>query len=259
MSYRSIIAIMPKTSVDPDAQAFITAAGITNPTQQTAINTLVVSLKANGIWTKMKAIYPMVGGTATSHKFNLKDPRDLDVAFRLSFVGGVTHNSNGITVNGVNGYCQTWINNGSTINITATNSGYGIYSRTENTVAGDDIGYFNSPAMYVRFVNNLTYMRGISASPDNFNNGTSLGLFHMYGKTSASTGFWNNTKKLTGGIGTKDSPSAYSGGVLIGRGTGGFSNRNYSLAFFSESFSDTEASNLYTAVQAFQTTLGRQV
>ena len=126
MSYRSIIDIMPKTSVDPDAQAFITAAGITNPTQQTAINTLVVSLKANGIWTKMKAIYPMVGGTATSHKFNLKDPRDLDVAFRLSFVGGVTHNSNGITVNGVNGYCQTWINNGSTINITATNSGYGI-------------------------------------------------------------------------------------------------------------------------------------
>ena len=31
--------------VDPDAQAFITAAAITDPTQQAAINTLVVDLK----------------------------------------------------------------------------------------------------------------------------------------------------------------------------------------------------------------------
>ena len=34
------------SSFDPDAQAFITAAGITDNTQQTAINTLVVGLKA---------------------------------------------------------------------------------------------------------------------------------------------------------------------------------------------------------------------
>ena len=30
---------MPKTSVDPDAQAFITAAGITDVTQKSSINT----------------------------------------------------------------------------------------------------------------------------------------------------------------------------------------------------------------------------
>ena len=51
--------------VDPDAQAFITAAGITNPTQQAAINTLVVDLKGYNVWTKMKALYPFVGGTAS--------------------------------------------------------------------------------------------------------------------------------------------------------------------------------------------------
>jgi hypothetical protein len=37
---------------DPDAQAFITAAAITDPTQQAAINTLVVDLKGYSIWTK---------------------------------------------------------------------------------------------------------------------------------------------------------------------------------------------------------------
>jgi hypothetical protein len=97
------------SSFDPDAQAFITAAGITNSTQQSAIDNLVVGLKADGIWTKMKAIYPFVGDTATQHKYNLKDPRDLDVAFRLSFGGGWTHSSNGALSNGVNAYADTFL------------------------------------------------------------------------------------------------------------------------------------------------------
>ena len=42
---------------DPDAQAFITAAGITDNTQKTAINTLVLDLKGYLIWTKFKAIF----------------------------------------------------------------------------------------------------------------------------------------------------------------------------------------------------------
>ncbi len=82
--------------VDPDAQAFITAASITDPTQQSAINQLVVDLKGYSIWTKFKAIYPIVGGSASSHKFNLKDPRDLDAAFRLTFSSGWTHSANGM-------------------------------------------------------------------------------------------------------------------------------------------------------------------
>ena len=68
---------------DPDAIAFLMAAGITDGTQAAAINTLVIRMKADGIWTKMKAIYPFVGGSAASHKWNLKDPRDLDAAYRL--------------------------------------------------------------------------------------------------------------------------------------------------------------------------------
>jgi len=91
-------------TTDADAQAFITAAAITDATQQAAIDTLVKGMKADGIWTKMKAIYPFVGGTATTHKWNLKDPRDLDAAFRLVFNGGWTHSSTGATPNGTNGF-----------------------------------------------------------------------------------------------------------------------------------------------------------
>jgi hypothetical protein len=97
-------------AVDADATAFITAAGITNLTQASAINTLVNDLKTYGLWTKMKALYPFVGGTATSHKFNLKDPRDLDAAFRLVFTGGWTHTSTGAKPNGTTGYANTYLN-----------------------------------------------------------------------------------------------------------------------------------------------------
>jgi hypothetical protein len=47
-------------TTDPDYQAFITATGITEPTQSAALETLVSDLKSYGLWSKMKAIYPMV-------------------------------------------------------------------------------------------------------------------------------------------------------------------------------------------------------
>ena len=117
---------MPKTvGFDADAQAFITAAAITDVTQQNAINTLVVDLKGYNIWTKMKALYPFVGGTASTHKFNLKNPLDTDAAFRLTFSGGWTHSSTGALPNGTNAYADTKFN---LTKFTAfTNASTGVY------------------------------------------------------------------------------------------------------------------------------------
>ena len=81
IGWRPYVTTQVVNIIDADATTFITAAGITNLIQASAINTLVNDLKTYGLWTKMKAIYPFVGGSATSHKFNLKDPRDLDAAF----------------------------------------------------------------------------------------------------------------------------------------------------------------------------------
>ena len=118
-------------ALDPAASAFISAAGITDATQISAINNLVVGMKSDGIWTKMKAIYPFVGGTATAHKWNLKDPRDLDAAFRLVFNGGWTHSSTGATPNGTNGYADTKFN--ANTNLTNGNFHLSFYSRTNST------------------------------------------------------------------------------------------------------------------------------
>jgi hypothetical protein len=47
-------------TTDPSASAFIAATGITGATQQSAVDALVKGLKADGIWSKMKAVYPFV-------------------------------------------------------------------------------------------------------------------------------------------------------------------------------------------------------
>jgi hypothetical protein len=95
------------SSIDPDAEAFLIATGITDPTITSAINTFVIQIKSDGIWDKCNPIYPFVGGTATTHKFNLKDPRDLDAAYRLTYFGGLTHDSNGVKPNGTTGWIRT--------------------------------------------------------------------------------------------------------------------------------------------------------
>ena len=86
---------------DTDAQAFFTAVeggGDTlTTTEKDATNQLVLDLKSDGIWTGMYAIYPFVGATSTSTKWNLKDPRDLDAAYRVSWTGTANFTADGIT------------------------------------------------------------------------------------------------------------------------------------------------------------------
>lgn len=110
---------------DPDAQAFIDATGISGA-EADSINTLTVGLKSAGLWTDLKVLYPFVGTTSTQQKYNLKDPRDLDAAFRLTFAGGWTHDANGAKGNGTNGYADMHFDPGT--DLTDTRSLYlGLY------------------------------------------------------------------------------------------------------------------------------------
>jgi len=251
--------VINKSSVDPDAQAFITAAGITNPTQQTAINKLVVSLKANGIWTKMSAIYPFVGGTATTHKFNLKNPLDTNAAFRLVFNGGGTHSVNGYQTNGTNAFAETYYN--PSINLTSQNSNHiSIYSRTNN-VGGVDMG--GGPVPLVDLELNYAAVSFNWNMAANFSHTNSNSLGHYINTRTASNAFKllkNGTTVLgssTNAAGATKPNATYHIGKrnldLL------WSNRQYAFSSIGDGLTDTEAANFYTAVQTFQTTLGRQV
>jgi hypothetical protein len=96
--------------------AFLTATGITDPQIINALNTMDLSLISAGLLPagtgagKIKALYPIVGGTAATHKFNFVNPLDTNAAFRLVFFGGWTHSANGALPNGTNAYADTFIN-----------------------------------------------------------------------------------------------------------------------------------------------------
>jgi len=93
------------------ANKFMELAAITETIQKDALNALVLDMVNYGLWDKMTAIYPFVGDTSTAHKFNLKDPRDLDEAYRLTFAGEVsdTYSAAGFKTNGTTTTANTWI------------------------------------------------------------------------------------------------------------------------------------------------------
>ena len=248
-------------SVDADAIAFIAAAGITNLTQAAAINTLVNDLKTYGLWTKMKALYPMVGGTATSHKFNLKDPRDLDAAFRLVFNGGWTHTSTGALPNGTTGYANSFLAPNA---MGQNNIHVSFYSRTDINALSVDIGA-GSGSSFVEIIPRYTgngYVYVNTSQGDGFVNPSSTGLYIANRIVAGIVSlFKNNTKVINGNRGS-NSPSTYSFylGAENGAGTAGFySPREQAFASIGDGLTDTESANFYNSVQKFQTTLGRQI
>src|SRR6476660_9875225 len=92
---------------DADALKFFDSAGITDLTQKSAINNFVKKLKDSSLWTKFVAIYPMTGGTAASTMLNLKDPRNSDGAYRLTFYGNPVFAATGTLFPTVSDYADT--------------------------------------------------------------------------------------------------------------------------------------------------------
>ena len=253
-------------SYDPDAQAFFTASGLTGATNLTAINNLVVALKGYGIWTKMKAIYPIVGGTAALHKWNLKDPQDLNAAFRLVFSGGWTHSSTGALPNGVNGYADTFLTPSTSLLQNSSHISY--YSRTQSNGTEIEIGSSTGPnlgdggsLLEIR-TSGITYYRVNSQAFYTTYTDADSRAFYIGNRTGASVvnGWRNSTKVATGTTAsfTLSTRTFWLGG-FNSTGSAFHSTKQCAFATIGDGLTDTEAANFYTAVQAYNTTLSRQV
>jgi len=270
---RSFVAAVSGGGTDADAQAFIDAAGITDATQQSAINTLVTDLKGYGIWSKMKAIYPFVGGTSSTHKWNLKDPRDLDAAFRLVFNGGWTHSSTGALPNGTNGWANTFITPNS---VFSSNNAHGSFYSRSNTAQSQrtSFGCYDTAGQpnFTLALNYNVTLKMFTVLGDN--------NYPLSGITNTDTrGFYSTSRTannslilkkngLTVGSNTNtvivNSFPSTKTLVISAINTTGFNvaefdNKQVAFTSFGDGLTDTEAANFYTAVQAYQTTLNRQV
>jgi hypothetical protein len=246
---------------DPDAQAFFdrvtTAGGTLTTTEKNAVNLLVLDLKANSLWTPMKAIYPMVGASAAACAQNLKSS-----SFTGTFTNGWTFSSMGATCSkGTGPYMNTQLLASS--NLTSTSSHNSYYNNLaivgqQNVLVGDSsltslfMGLYTESNEY--FLSNACSFEAASLGGST--------AFFLSNKQSAtllkhiknSTVIKSTTVINTGFTSTQNVfLNNFDTGTTFSTGS------RCAFASIGDGLTDTQASNFYTAVQTFNQTLNRQV
>lgn len=245
--------------VDADWLAYynrvIAAGGSLTTTEQNATKTLVADLKANSLWTPMKAIYPMVGASAAACAQNLKS-----ASFTGTFTSGWTFASTGVTPNGTSAYMDT------NLNLNTMNSindiSYGYYSRTNNQSTGSFGWGVPTPLsplneFWIRYTDGNKYGYLFDNANDGGAVSNCLGFNAMSRIASTTKYIQLNSSIVT--YSSASSGSLQSRNFIFARGNQGYEDRENAFGFIANGLTSTNLSNFYTAVQTFQTTLSRQV
>jgi hypothetical protein len=254
------------SGVDPDAQAFFdrvtTAGGTLSLTERNAVNTLVIQMKTDGIWTPMKYIYPMVGASASACRQNLKSS-----SFTGTFSTGWSFASTGVTPNGTSAFFNTNCTPSSQI---SRNSGsFGIYFNTDRIASNSRLhGAFSSSnlslvGLYPRFSADrfFAYINTQNGALSTTAATNTLG-FRAVSRTSLTNNIvqFNANQNISAQSSLGDCPlNLYLGAANQDGSASDFDSIRIAFAYFSDGLTTTELSNLQIAVQAFQTTLSRNV
>ena len=245
-------------SYDSDAQAFFTAAGVTDVTQMNAINQFYVDLKANSLFTKLHSFQFRFLGNATRNSYNGKNP----AIFQHSYSSGWTFGSTGATPNGTSAYINSNYNFKTSSSINS--SSFGVYFRTNNTTGTQIYGALGLGNLLIH---------------NNLSNGN---FVHGDVSTNINTYTASPTTKLL--VSSRESASVhkiYRDGILLNTNTGtitdfpnvnfyfGARNNNGTPAFYTlleetfsfqgDALSSTEVANLTASVNSLMTTLGINV
>lgn len=242
---------------DSDTIAFLSAAGISDVTISNAVNNLVISLKSNNIWNGLAAIYPMVGGTSTSCKFNLKNPADTDAAFRLAFAGGWIFNSSGAKPDGASGtYAETYATQ-TAAGMSTTNGHISYYSFTNSAAASEvEIGNGASGQETNLAANFDGNMYAFYASGGGGVANTNSSGFYINNRAAVTEGWRNGTRVINTGNGALNSPNTFRL-AMQNNGTTSFRNSKRGCSFASIGTTLAAPATFSTIVNTFQTSLGR--
>jgi hypothetical protein len=211
----------------------------------------------------------------------LVNPVDSDAAYRLVFNGGWTHSATGALPNGSNAYADTKLVPNTAL--TLYNNHISFYSRTNtNTGGGNDVGgqwQQVSPQLAATFYQS----NGRNSDGNAVGSISSADVSRVIYTQTQPASFVvtsrvanNSLKSYTNGIlkGTNTTVNSSIYNVLprnnayisafnyfdgISSSVINYSNKQCAFASIGDGLTDAEALTLYNAVQAFQTTLNRQV
>jgi hypothetical protein len=248
---------------DPDSQAFfnrvIAAGGSLSATEETAVNQLVLDMKSAGIWTLQKAIYPMVGASAAACSRNLKSDD-----FNGTFASGASFSSAGYNPNG-SGYMDTGLAPNGNLSQNSVHIAQYFPAKPNDAaqIGTSDAGFNN--AFYVYWnLTGLGMIGRLNQGVDTFFGQTGLpnGFGIITRTASNESKYYSNNSLIATGTGTSQGLASFPitlggrnvAGTITDKSTG-----IQSFASIGDGLTDTQASNFYTVVQAFQNTLSRQV
>lgn len=238
--------------VDASAASFITASGIANLTQQNAIISLVGNLKSFGLFSKLTAFYPLVGGTAASDKWNLINTN----LYALTYSGNLYY-TNGLRGDGTNGAAST----GLSTSTFATSSECMIFVNIQDTAPPlANANFWSSDVNCQVYMNGTTFgfFLGPLGSANAVTVGSSLGgtnysgFFGVNVHANSEQCYVNGS--VAGGVITSAGSTSATTINLFGSTS---QNLQYTAAAFGANFSGADMANLINCVQQFESALGR--
>lgn len=242
---------------EADAQKFMDSAGITDIVQKNALNGLVKQLKDSSLWTKMIALYPMMGGTQAAIALNLKDPRNLDDVYRLTFYGSPVFAATGVLFPTVADYAETHL--ADTLMGGYDNSSISYYSRTQNDIAGYDMGCTDGAIPYneMSIVASSPYNSEWFGFRQNLSTSITTGLFMLSSSANDVIRYRNGVIVSAKGSGPDNSYTKLT--ILIGNSRVSTHPGQKECAFASigNGLTTPQALTFYTIVQNFETALER--
>lgn len=259
----------PLPPYDTDAQAFFDATGLSDSTEKEAVNDLVIDLKNAGLWSKMYAIYPFVGGTASTQKYNLKDPRDLDAAYRLNFIGG-TNNAKNYQTDGIDDTANTFLKI-SDLGVTQSYAMGAWLVDTQDEGQGGVFGARGSGAavgLNIQFTLDFGFGSGVAILEagggqlsDVFDPILDIRALNWFDRVNSNTVrlYRNTTLALSSNSYGAASESPINNNTFLGSlNQEEFYRQRYSFAFISDSIGDSNVTTFYNIVNDFVTALDKK-
>ncbi len=269
-SAASITIEVDPSSYDADAQIYfaaVSAAGGTlSAIEKDAFSNYVAGLKTDGNWSKLKLLYPFMGGNAASNAINAKSPG----TYNITWSGTVTHSATGVDFDGTTGYGNT--NFDASSGMSDINSSHlSLYVMENVQAVGQyaDIGFLNgtTSGWFTQIKRNdgtLYFDCGTSASRVSVAGNTNAIGYYVESRTSSTlstvykdgSSFGSNSsantathgnfniKMLVGALNTATVPANYSA-------------RKLGFVTIGDGLSSGEADNMDSRFQTFKTAVGK--
>lgn len=252
-----------------------TTEGYTLPSDdvKSYLNTSIVSLKSNSIWSKLDFLYLFAtDGDRDFAKINIVNPGTYD----CTEVNTLTFTSlEGFAGNGTNSYLNTNWNPATGGNYSQNNASLGAYIRSFGNLSNSNVlmgtrtaGNDNTTLLSHRATNSNSPIVGINndigADLPDFGRNTVVGSLVESRDNSSDYDIYENGSLITTITKTSDvvltSENLYIGAFNGGSSTAtSFSTAQISIVFGGASLSATEALNIFNAIETYMDAIGKGV